>query len=230
MHPYCGTVHRGKRLRKSILFAAIGCGCALLLSDLNFAAVGPFGDKPASPRSLPADNLPPFRMLDENGNLPPIPPLPPGGLHDGSASAPESTAAGPTLAQALDAARTVVETCRSAGYRVGVSVIDSVGEVRAMLTADGADGSHVFVATRKALTALAFKMPSSKAADMIVADKAQLTHVLPNMFVMGGAIPIVRNKAVIGAIGVSGAGGKPFGHQDEVCAQAGLARVQEQLK
>jgi uncharacterized protein GlcG (DUF336 family) len=193
----------------------------------GFAAVGPFGDKPASPRSLPADNLPPFRMVDDNGALAPIPSLPPGGLHDRPGSSPESTAPGPTLAQALEAARSAVETCRIAGFRVGVSVIDSAGEVRAMLTADGADGSHVFVAARKALTALAFKMPSSRAADMIVADKAQLARVAPNMFVMGGAIPIVHNKQVVGAIGVSGAGGKPFGHQDEVCAQAGLAKIDD---
>lgn len=99
-----------------------------------------------------------------------------------------------------------------------------------MLTADGADGSHVFVGARKALTALAFKMTSAKAAELILSDKTQLSHVLPNMFIMGGAIPIMRGETVIGAIGVSGAGGKPFGHQDEVCAQAGLAELQKILK
>jgi uncharacterized protein GlcG (DUF336 family) len=104
---------------------------------------------------------------------------------------------------------------------------------RAMLTADGADGSHVFVAARKALTALAFNMPSAKAADLIDADKSQLSRVQPNMFVMGGAIPIVQGQKAqvqnaIGAIGVSGAAGMPFGHQDEVCAQAGLAALHMQ--
>jgi uncharacterized protein GlcG (DUF336 family) len=216
-------------MRRSIVIAGFSFGCALCFSNLTHGAVGPFGDKPASPRSLPADNLPPFRMLDENGNLLPIPPLPPGGLHDEHPPGPESSAAGPSLTQALEAARTAVETCRVAGFRVGVSVIDSSGEVRAMLTADGADGSHVFVAARKALTALAFKMPSSKAAEVIIADKTQLACVMPNMFVMGGAVPIVRDQTVIGAIGVSGAGGKPFGHQDEVCAQAG-ANLQHEPK
>jgi uncharacterized protein GlcG (DUF336 family) len=33
----------------------------------------------------------------------------------------------------------------------------------------------------------------------------------------------------VGAIGVSGAAGVPFGHQDEVCAQAGLKKVLAQL-
>jgi hypothetical protein len=42
------------------------------------------------------------------------------------------------------------------------TVVDSSGEARAMLTANGADGSHVFVAQLKALTAATFKMPSAE--------------------------------------------------------------------
>jgi uncharacterized protein GlcG (DUF336 family) len=194
------------------------------------AAVGPFGDKPDSPRSLPADNLPPFRMLDAQGNLIPLPPLPPGGLHHEPGGAPESTARGPSLALALEAAQTAIETCHTKGYRIGVSVIDSSGEARAMITADGADGSHVFVATRKALTALATEMPSAKVADLVSTDKALLARIKPNMFVMGGALPIVVNRETIGAIGVSGAAGMPFGHQDELCAAAGLLKIQNRLK
>jgi uncharacterized protein GlcG (DUF336 family) len=213
----------------TVLMSMLLC-CAVLGMRRGEAAVGPFGDKPESARSLPADNLPPFRMLDEHGDLPGIPPPPPGGLHHGPGSAPESTVPGPTLAQALAAAQAAVETCSAAGYRVGVSVIDSAGEVRAMLTADGADGSHVFVGTRKALTALAFKMPSAQAADKLAADKTLLAQVKPNMFVMGGAIPIVRGREVIGAIGVSGAGGMPFGHQDELCAVAGRAKMAANIR
>lgn len=194
------------------------------------AAVGPFGDKPDSPRSLPADNLPPFRMLDAQGNLVPLPALPKEGLHHGPGGAPESTARGPSLALSLEAAQAAIESCRAKGYRIGVSVIDSSGEARAMITADGADGSHVFVAMRKALTALAFEMPSAKAADSVASDKALLVRIKPNMFVMGGALPIIVHRETIGAIGVSGAAGMPFGHQDEVCAAAGLLKIQNRLK
>jgi uncharacterized protein GlcG (DUF336 family) len=200
------------------------------LFSFSQAAVGPFGDKPDSPRSLPADNLPPFRMLDAQGNLIPLAPLPPGGLHHESGGAPESTARGPSLALALEAAQTAIETCHTNGYRIGVSVIDSVAEARAMITADGADGSHVFVAMRKALTALATEMPSAKAADLVGSDKALLARIKPNMFVMGGALPIIVNRETIGAIGVSGAAGMPFGHQDELCAASGLLKIQNRLK
>jgi uncharacterized protein GlcG (DUF336 family) len=212
------------------LISLLLSGSLTCLFSLSQAAIGPFGDKPDSARSLPADNLPPFRMLDAQGNLVPLPALPPGGLHDGPGAAPESTARGPTLALAIEAAQAAIESCRTQGYRIGVSVVDSVGEARAMLTADGADGSHVFVAMRKALTALSTEMPSAKAADLIAGDKSLRARIRPNMFVMGGALPIVVDRVTIGAIGVSGAAGMPFGHQDEVCASVGLLKIQNRLK
>ena len=198
-----------------------GCAAAVLAASAALPD-SVFHDKPASPASLPADNLPPFGMLGADGKLVPVPPLPPGGLHRGPGSPPESTAAGPTLSVAIAAARAARDACTGAGYRVGVTVIDSAGEARAMLTADGSDGSHVFVAMRKALTALKFEMPSSKAHEVVPKDAALLARVTPNMFVEGGALPIVAAGRVIGALGVSGAGGEPIGHQDEVCAQAGI--------
>jgi uncharacterized protein GlcG (DUF336 family) len=189
-----------------------------------------FHDKPASPQSLPADNLPPFGMLDAQGNLVPVPDIPASALHRGPGAPPESTAAGPNLKLAIAGARAAVAACAAQGYRVGVTVIDSAGEARAMLTADGSDGSHVFVAMRKAITALAFQMPSSQAETEVRQDQSLLKRVTPAMFVEGGALPILRNGQVIGAIGVSGAAGAPIGHQDEVCAAAGLKKMQAQSK
>ena len=94
-----------------------------------------------------------------------------------------------------------------------------------MLTADGSDGSHVFVAMRKALTALAFRMPSSQVAPLVAHDKSLLARVTPAMFVEGGALPIIDRGQLIGAIGASGAGGTVIGQQDEACARAGLDKL-----
>lgn len=193
-------------------------------------AAGPFNDLPASPRSLPGDNLPPFGMLDDKGQLIPNPPMPAGGLHRGPGSPPESTARGPSLDVATAAARAAIDACAAAGYRIGATVIDSAGEARAMLTADGSDGSHVFVAMRKALTALTFKMPSSKAQEMVSKDPKMLALVKPSFFVEGGALPIIVNGETIGAIGASGAAGTKIGQQDEVCAQAGLDKISKSLR
>ncbi len=206
---------------------------ALMIASVAGAAHGaaesPFHDKPDSPRSLPADNLPPFGMLDDEGRLPPPPPLPPAALQRGG-SAPETRARGPTLQLAIEAAQAAVSSCEAAGYRVGAAVVDSAGEARALLTADGADGSHVFVAVRKALVAIEFRMPSSQANAAVAADSALLARVKPNMFVEGGAIPLMAGGNLVGAIAVSGAGGAVIGRQDEACASAGLARISARLK
>ncbi len=194
---------------------------AVLTGAAGHAAESPFHDQPASPRSVPADNLPPFGMLDPGGRLIPEPPLPPGGIHRPAGSPPESTARSPSLAQAITAARAAVQACAKGGYRVGSTVIDTAGEARAMLTADGSDGSHVFVAMRKALVALAFAAPSSQARESIGRDPARLGKVTPAMFVEGGAVPLRAHGTLIGAIGVSGAAGAPIGAQDERCAAAG---------
>jgi uncharacterized protein GlcG (DUF336 family) len=207
---------------------------ALLIACLSAAAHGaaesPFHDKPDSLRSLPADNLPPFGMLDEDGQLPPPPPLPPAALRRGPGSSPETTARGPILQLAIEAAQAAVSSCAAAGYRVGAAVVDSAGEARALLTADGADGSHVFVAVRKALVAIEFRMPSSQAKAAVSQEHALLARVKPNMFVEGGAVPLMAGNTLIGAIAVSGAGGAVIGRQDEVCASAGLARISARLK
>ncbi len=200
--------------------AAMAAGLALWGAGAALAATGPFGDKPAGPQSLPGDNLPPFNMLDEQGRLRPMPRLE-GPIH-GAGGSPESSAPGPSLAVANRMALAAVRACSRQGYRVGVAVVDSAGEARAMLTADGADGSHVFVAMRKAITALTLGMPSSDAARRIATGQVTLAKVTPAMFVMGGALPIFRRGRLIGAIGSSGAAGSPPGAKDEECAAAGL--------
>jgi uncharacterized protein GlcG (DUF336 family) len=185
-------------------------------------AAGANGDKPAGPRSLPGDNLPPFNMLDDSGKLIPPPPPPPGGYHHGPKGQPESTAPGPTLEMAIAAARVAVDNCTARGYYGAATVVDSVGEARAMLSADGSDGSHVFVAQRKAITALEFKMPSADVRDAIARDPALLARVRPNMFVQFGAFPITSGGKVIGAIGYSGG-------DDVACAKAGWQDIQGKL-
>jgi uncharacterized protein GlcG (DUF336 family) len=199
------------------------CGAQVRQSAAEPSAARP-PDRPAGPRSLPADNLPPFGMLNAAGELIPIPNELPEALHRGSGAPPESTAPSPLLAQAVDAARAALDACANAGFPVGVAVVDSAGEARAMLTADSADGSHVFVAMRKALTAVVFHTASSTARELVGRDKSALARVTPNMFVVGGAVPIFLSHRLIGAIGVSGAGGTPIGHQDELCASAGVRR------
>jgi len=203
-----------------------GCFVAFFASVLAQAPGNRPPDKPASPASLPGDTLPPFGMLDSNGKFTPPPQRATGGTARATPRPPVSIR-GPALDLAIEAARAAVDTCAAGGFYIGASVIDTSGQPRAALEAEGSDGGHVYVAVRKALVALAFKMPSSKASVSVQIDKALLAEVTPNMFVMEGAVPIMVGSEIIGAIGASGAAG---GDQDEVCATAGLNKIKARVK
>ncbi len=116
-----------------------------------------------------------------------------------------------------------VAECRRLDAYGAVTVVDVAGDARAMLSADGSDGSHVFVAQRKALVSVEFEMSSAKAADMAKAGDAKvLARIKPSMFVQFGAYPITAKGKVIGAIGYSGG-------SDEACAMAGLKEIEKRL-
>jgi uncharacterized protein GlcG (DUF336 family) len=179
-------------------------------------------DKPVGPRSLPGDNLPPFGMLDDSGKLPPYPQTPAGAAEMHARKA-ESTVAGPSLDVAIAGARAAIAECRRVGAYGAATVVDVAGDARAMLSAVGADGSHVFVAQRKAITALEFEMPGIKVMKLAMAgDPKTLSRVTPNMFVQFGSYPITLKGKVIGAIGYSGG-------LDEPCVIAGLKEIEKQL-
>jgi len=152
----------------------------------------------------------------------------PGGPPPGSKPPPEAgtTAPGPTLAQALEAAQAALAACKADGYNIGVSVVDSTGEPRVMLSADGATGGHVYTGVRKSLAALAFQVPSGQVNAKISADPAAAKLVTPKMATMAGAVPLVSGGKVIGAIGASGASSL----QDEKCAMAGADKIKASLK
>ena len=56
---------------------------------------------------------------------------------------------------------------------------------------------------------------------------ANLFTQLPHLILFGGGIVIKVGDEVVGAIG---AGGAPGANLDDACAQAGLAKIRDQLK
>ncbi len=215
---------------KRILINAL-CVITALVSLYPAFAVGPEDDKPASPRSLPTDALPPFGMLDDHGHLVPVPsPAALAAAAGTAAPAAPAAAPGPSLELATQGARAAVEACAKQGVAVAVAVIDSQGKPRAMLMAEGSIGS-VFVAMRKAVAALSFRVPTSELSAKLQQNKALLARMTPVMFISGGGLPLWRGNELIGAIGSSGAhGAGPIGQLDEVCARAGLEKIQSRLR
>jgi uncharacterized protein GlcG (DUF336 family) len=130
-------------------------------------------------------------------------------------------------AMALTMAQVALDTCKTNGYRVSVSVVGHVGEIILQVRGDGTGPHTVENSFRKAYTARTFRSTSGAFAKRYT-DNPQLSLIhLTNVIAAQGALPIKVGEDVIGAIGVSGA---PGGEKDEVCAKAALDKVADHLK
>lgn len=149
-----------------------------------------------------------------------------------TASAPQTPppppARGVPLELALEAAKVALDTCKGIAQEVGVSVLDSSGEVRLVLAADGAPNRGVQNSALKAKAALAFEIPSGQVAERAKGDAAVAARLAanPTWLARAGALPIAVGGTLIGAIGVGGARGS---EKDEACAVAGLDKVRSRL-
>jgi uncharacterized protein GlcG (DUF336 family) len=132
-----------------------------------------------------------------------------------------------SLATALTIAQAAHETCTAQGYRVSVTVVGRTGEVLVQLRGDNAPPHTMENSFRKAYTSRTFRIPSGEMVQRLK-DNPQLGAIhLTNVIAARGALPIKVGDEVIGAAGVSGA---PGGDKDEVCVQAALDKVADQLK
>jgi len=128
---------------------------------------------------------------------------------------------------AMTIAETAIATCKTNGYAVSVSVVGRAGEVILQVRGDGTGPHTMENSFRKAYTSRTFRSTSGAFAKRYK-DDPQLSLVwLNNVVAAQGALPIKAGDDVIGAVGVSGA---PGGDKDEVCAQAGIDKVADQLK
>jgi uncharacterized protein GlcG (DUF336 family) len=128
------------------------------------------------------------------------------------------------LAQTI--ANAALAQCQSLGFKVSVTVVDRAGLALGMLRGDGAGLITPEGSDRKAFTARAFSQPSADFVKRLAerpdtAGSVRYTRVLA----LPGGLPIKAGNEVIGAVGVSGSPGK-----DEVCSQAGIDKVADQLK
>jgi len=128
---------------------------------------------------------------------------------------------------ALTIAQTALETCKTNGYRVSVTIVGRAGEVLLQVRGDGASPHTVENSFRKAYTARTFRMSSAEWTKNLENNPTRGPQFLTNVIALAGALPVKVGDEVIGAVGVSGA---PGGEKDEVCVRAGLDKVADQLK
>jgi uncharacterized protein GlcG (DUF336 family) len=131
-----------------------------------------------------------------------------------------------SLAMAQTIAQAALAQCESMGFKVSVAVVDKGGLTIVMLRGDGAGLHTPEGAERKAYTARTFSQPSADFVKRLsdrpdTVGSRQYTRVLA----LGGGLPIKAGSEVVGAVGVSGSPGK-----DDVCSQAGIDKVADQLR
>ncbi len=129
-----------------------------------------------------------------------------------------------SLRMALTIAETALAEC---GINTSVAVVDRAGRLRVFLQGDGAAPHNIELARRKAYTARTFRRTSAewaKLTETTNTGQRMLADVIP----LGGGVPIKVGEDTIGGVGLSGA---PMGQpQEEACANAGIAKVADQLR
>ena len=136
------------------------------------------------------------------------------------------------LSLALEAATEAVHTCAQQGYQVSATVVDMDGVPQVALRGDGAtihtrDSSFEKAFTVVTLGPIFHFDTSGKFLDMTkVSPYGPPLATMRNVMALPGAVAFKAKNAIVGALGV---GGAPGGDKDEVCAQAGMAKVADRL-
>jgi uncharacterized protein GlcG (DUF336 family) len=139
-------------------------------------------------------------------------------------------ARGIPTALAIEGAQTAIATCLGNTYKVTALIVDSGGVPIEMISGDGAAAITQRIAMGKAQSVLKYKMSSGEVAAKAGTDAAFMAQVVADPLIgtpRQGSIPIMVGGELVGAFAVSGA---PGGDKDEVCAKAGLAKIQDRLQ
>lgn len=148
-------------------------------------------------------------------------------------------AAGPAFAQAPQVEKNVsmgmamailqgtLEQCTKDGYKVTVTIVDKAGNIAAQIRGDGTNPHTVEFSRLKAYTARTRGQTSGEFAKLTSDPASAYLRQIPGTVWAAGGVPIKVGTETIGAVGVSGA---PGGEKDEVCANAGIAKVADALK
>src|SRR5947209_18741433 len=116
-----------------------------------------------------------------------------------------------------------VAKARELGVSENVAILDDGGHLKAFSRMDGASMPTIEIAQKKAYTAL-FGVSTQEFFDFIQRDPSLLAGIptLARVAAWGGGFPIMVDREIVGAIGLSGA---PAVQNDIDCARAALALV-----
>jgi glc operon protein GlcG len=125
----------------------------------------------------------------------------------------------------LELAQKIAAACeakaKELGFSVAVVILDEVGTLKLAHLMDGQSLTSLDWAKAKALSSFEFKQSTTK-GDFRVWNIAEKTMVLG----VSGGEPLIYEKSLLGAVGVSGTKGK----EDEAIAAAGIETFNEIFK
>jgi uncharacterized protein GlcG (DUF336 family) len=132
-----------------------------------------------------------------------------------------------SMAMAMAIMQGALDQCTKDGYKVTVVIVDKAGNVAASVKGDGTNPHTMEFARLKAYTARTRGQTSLATMKQMEDPAFAFLKQIPGVVGIGGGVPIKAGAELIGGVGVSGA---PGGEKDEVCANAGLAKVADALK
>ena len=136
-------------------------------------------------------------------------------------------ARGPAYELAVEAALEAINRCRADKQDISVAVTDSANEIVALISPNTAGMRSLRLLKGKAVTPYMTGKPSSAARELARTDAVIAGRIAADVAVgYPGSVPIIVGNEMIGAITVSGS----QINNDEVCANAGLDRIQARLK
>jgi glc operon protein GlcG len=126
-----------------------------------------------------------------------------------------------SLERAQAAINAAVAHAKSRNWKMNVAVADSGGNLVAFQRMDGAMLASIQIAEHKARAGATFRRPTKVFEDGINLMHLNYLLAFDGVIASRGGIPLIKDGAVIGAIGVSGG----TDSQDEIVSQAGAAVI-----
>lgn len=124
-----------------------------------------------------------------------------------------------TLSEAKIVAAAAEAEARKNNWSLVITIVEPNGAIVLSEKMDGAQYGSIDVASKKAITAAHFRRSTTLFQEAV--KTGNLNSIFSGAMAIEGGEPIIKNGAIIGAIGVSGA----TAAQDGIAARAGAAAV-----
>jgi uncharacterized protein GlcG (DUF336 family) len=171
-----------------------------------------------------------FAMAQAPDAPPPAPTIAPSPSADEMRLPRPARARGIPTALAIEASQAAIASCLDSGYKVTSLITDSAGVPITLIAGEGAAAITQRVAMGKVQAVLKYKMSSGEVAAKAKADPALMAQLTADPLIgtpRQGALPLMAGSDLVGVFAVSGA---PGGDKDEVCVNAGIAKIRDRLK